>query len=120
MMRAPVGNSAEVEANRPVALDLYGVRAHIIRPLVERAPTAQVEARVVPVAREYPVADTAPVQREAHVRAPVVHRVHPAVFEKQGYRPVRDVYYHASLRPQLLHSSDARESVRYYRHLCSS
>ena len=50
--------------------------AHLVRPLVERAAGREVEASVVPVAGEDPVADRAAMEREAHVRAAVVDRVH--------------------------------------------
>jgi len=59
-----------------IAVDARREPSELVRPLVERPTRLQVESRVVPVAREDPVADRSAVQWEAHVRAPVVDGVH--------------------------------------------
>src|SRR5260370_37972771 len=46
----------------------------VIRPQIEGAAAFEVETGVVPMAREDAVLDAAPVEREAHVRAPIVER----------------------------------------------
>ncbi len=58
-----------------VALDLHGVGAHVIGERVEGVARCEIESGVVPVAREQPVLDGTPVEREAHVGATVVDRV---------------------------------------------
>jgi predicted component of type VI protein secretion system len=69
-----------------VSLDLDREAAQVVGPLVERAAAAEVEARVVPVARDDPVLHRPAVQREPHVRAAVVDRVHLAAFGDQAHR----------------------------------
>ena len=53
--------------------------ANVVGERVERAPTGEIEPRIVPVAGQDAVLHAAPVQRESHVRATVVHGVHLAV-----------------------------------------
>ena len=59
-----------------VAVERDRKAPQLVRELVEGPAGREVEASVVPVAGEDPVADRPTVQREAHVRAPVVDRVH--------------------------------------------
>jgi hypothetical protein len=59
-----------------IAVDARREPSELVRPLVERPTRLQVESRVVPVAREDPVADRSACSGEAHVRAPVVDGVH--------------------------------------------
>ena len=49
-------------------------RGRVVRPQIEGAAAFEVKAGVVPVAGEDAVLDAAPVEREAHVRAPIVER----------------------------------------------
>jgi hypothetical protein len=65
-------------------LDLDAVGADVVGERVERAPRSQVETGMVPVACEQPVLDAPPVEREAHVRATVVHCVRRAVGPKDA------------------------------------
>ena len=85
-----------------VALDLDREAAQVVGPLVERAAGAEVEARVVPVAREDPVADRPAVQGEAHVRAAVVDRVHLALVGEQADRVALDADDEPALGLELL------------------
>ena len=59
-----------------VAVDADGEAPQLVRELVERPARLEVEARVVPVAREDSVAHGSAMQRETHVRTAVVDRVH--------------------------------------------
>ena len=59
-----------------VAVDADGEATQLVRELVERPARLEVEARVVPVAREDSVAHGSAMQRETHVRTAVVDRVH--------------------------------------------
>jgi hypothetical protein len=74
-----------------VAVQLDREAAQLVRPLVERAAGREVEAGVMPVASEDPVADRAAVKREAHVRAAIVNRGHFAVLCEQTERVPVDV-----------------------------
>src|SRR5204863_7586368 len=64
LMRHRVLPRAQVDENR-VAVDVDGKAAELVGELIERAARSQVEARVMPVAREDPVADAPAVEREA-------------------------------------------------------
>jgi hypothetical protein len=57
-----------------VIVDLDRVGADVVRPRIERATRAQVEAGVVPMARQQAALDCSAVERETHVRAPIVER----------------------------------------------
>ena len=85
-----------------IALDLDGEAAQLVGELVERAARAEVEARVVPVAREDPVADRPAVQREAHVRAAVVDRVDLVALGQQADRVAVQADDQPALRAELL------------------
>ncbi len=73
-MRERVVRRRQVDVD-VVAVDLHRKPAQVVGPLVERAAGAEIEASVVPVAGEDPVADRPAVKREAHVRATVVDGV---------------------------------------------
>jgi len=75
LMGDRIGRGRQVDEH-VVAVEGDREAAQIVRELVEGAPGRQVEASVVPVAGQDPVADGAAVEREAHVRAAVVDRVH--------------------------------------------
>lgn len=49
-----------------------GIGGNVVRPRVQRSPAFHIKAGVMPVAGENAVAQTAHVQRKAHVRTPVV------------------------------------------------
>ncbi len=71
-----VGVGARSHHDRAVAH--VGVEAaRVVGPEVERAARHEVEARVVPVARDEAGFDRALVQREAEVRAAILDRVRP-------------------------------------------
>jgi hypothetical protein len=84
-----------------VVAHLDVVDRDVVREEVERAPAAEVEARVVPVAGQDPVLDGSAVQRKPHVRAAVVHGRHLAVVRVDGDRSVRAANHHHSPPPQL-------------------
>ena len=69
-----------------VAVDHDREAAQLVCPLVERPTRTQVETSVMPVAREDPVADGPAMEREAHVRAPVVDGVYLVVGGKETDR----------------------------------
>src|SRR5439155_27180510 len=65
--------------------------AQVVRPLVEGAAAAEVEPGVVPVAGQHAVTDAAAMEREAHVRAAVVHRPHRRTVPEQCHRVAVEV-----------------------------
>ena len=83
-------------------LDLDREAAQLVGPLVEGAAGAEVEARVVPVAGEDAVGQRAAVEREAHVRAAVVDRVHLALVGEQADRVALDADDEPALGLELL------------------
>src|SRR5262249_48134297 len=83
LVRSRVAARTEIDVDL-VAANLDRKPAEIVRPLVERATGAQVEASVVPVAGEDSVGDGPAVEREAHVRTTVVDRVHLVTVCKQA------------------------------------
>ena len=79
-----VGGRCKVDEN-VVAAEQHRKAAQVVRELVERASRAQVEPRVVPVARQDPVRDRPAMEREAHMRAAVVDRVHRVAVGEQAH-----------------------------------
>ncbi|MEZ4635997.1 MAG: hypothetical protein R2856_13710 [Caldilineaceae bacterium] len=67
----------------------HGIGGDVVGPEIEGAAGTQIEAGVVPMTGEDAVVDTAPIQREAHVRAAVVHGVNVAlVDEERQHMPI--------------------------------
>ena len=89
-MRDRVPWQAQVDVH-VVALDLHGEAAQVVGPLVEGAARAEIEARVVPVAGEDPVAHRAAMQGKTHVRTPVVDGVDLAAVSEQADRVALEV-----------------------------
>ncbi len=75
LTRDLVADWTEIDQNG-VAVELDREAPQLIRPLVEGAAGGEVEASVVPVARENPVADGAAMKRKPHVRAAIVDCMH--------------------------------------------
>src|SRR5207244_2894966 len=90
---------------------LDGEAAELVGPLVERAAAAEVEARVVPVAGEDAVLHRPAVEREAHVRAAVVDRVHGAAVGEEDERVTAEVDDEPPGAPYLGERGSADESV---------
>jgi hypothetical protein len=82
------GSNVDVDV---VAAELDRETAQVIRPLVERAAGAEIEAGVVPVTREDAVGDRSAVEREAHVRTTVVDRVDSVAVREEADRVALDV-----------------------------
>jgi hypothetical protein len=57
----------------------------IVGPLIESPARFEIETRMMPVAGEYAVLDRCAVEREAHVRTPVVEREEPAAGVEQDH-----------------------------------
>ncbi len=55
-------------------VDAHRKRAHVVGPLIEGTPGREVEARVMPVAGQDAILDAPAIERDAHVRASIVHR----------------------------------------------
>jgi len=85
----PIAAVGDVDQQRAI-LDSHREYAHIVGPLIEGPAGCEVEARVMPVAGEDAVLDRSAVQREAHVRAPVVDREQAAVRIEQNDRVTAD------------------------------
>src|SRR5271165_4085675 len=73
----------------------------VIRPQIEGAAAFEVETGVVPMAREDAVLDAAPVEREAHVRAPIVERKDPPAIIDDEDRTMGAMHDEPALRLQL-------------------
>ena len=58
-------------------------RRRVVGEEVEGAAAGEIEARVVPVAGEDPVTHRPAIEREPHVRAPIVHGIHGIAGSKQ-------------------------------------
>src|SRR5438445_13621861 len=75
---------------------------HVVRPEVEGAATFEIEASVVPVTGQDAVLDAAALEREAHVRAPIVEGEDtPAVVDDED-RTMATVHDELPLDLQLL------------------
>jgi hypothetical protein len=74
----------------------------VVRPQVEGATALEVETGVVPMTSQDAVLDTAPLEWEAHVRAPIVEGENAPVVEDDEYRTVGSVHNEPTLRLQLL------------------
>ena len=72
-----------------VELDVEALR--VVGPEVEGAARLEIEPRVVPVARDQAGLDGSLMQREAHVRAPVLDGEAPAVVPEHDHREVADL-----------------------------
>ena len=84
-----------------IAMYLDREPTQVVCPLVERPARAEVEAGVMPVAREDPVGDRAAVEREPHVWAAVVNRVHVFAFGEKTERVTVDVDDEPAVRAKL-------------------
>ena len=80
-----IGRRCEVDPDFAGA-HLDGIGGHIVGPEVEAAAAAEVEAGMMPVAGKDAVADRAPVEWKAHMRAAVVDGVDAVLVlkERQG------------------------------------
>ncbi len=74
---------------------------HVVRPWIEGAAACQVEAGVMPVAGQDAVLDAAAVEREAHMRAPIVEGENTARLVNHENRPVAAMNDEAALGFQL-------------------
>ena len=97
-----------------VAVELDREPPQLVGPLVEGPAGREIEPRVVPVARENPVADRAAMQREAHVRAAVVDGVHQARVRDQAHRVPLDVDDEPLLRAHVGERRSAHEARGLY------
>ena len=87
MQTPPVAN-ALIDARREVDPDLAVTnldrkRCRVVGEEVECAAAGEIEARMVPVAGQNPITHGPAIEREPHVRAPVVHRIHCIADSKQ-------------------------------------
>jgi len=73
----------------------------VIRPQIEGAAAFEVETGVVPMAREDAVLNAAPIEREAHVRAPIVERKDPPAIIDDEDRTMGAMHDEPALRLQL-------------------
>ncbi len=88
-------------------LDREGRR--VVRPQIEGAAAFEVEAGVVPMAGEDAVLDAAPIERESHVRAPIVERKGAPPVADDEDRAMGAVHDEPALRPQLVEGPCKRE-----------
>ncbi len=111
LVRDRAGRRAQIDEDI-VAVELDREPPQLVGPLVERATRAEIEARVMPVAGEDPVADGAAVERKAHVRATVVDRVHRVALTEQADRLPVEVDDEAPRRAQLRQRRGTDETFR--------
>ena len=88
---------------------LDGAGRRVVRPQVERAAAFKVEAGVVPVTGQDAVLDAAAVEREAHMRAPIVEGEDAIAVPDDEDRTMTAAHDKPSLRLQLLQASRKRE-----------
>ena len=65
---------------------------YVVRPRIERAAGREIEARVMPMARQDPVLDRAAMQRKAQVRAEIFNGIDAVVPTEQGNVQARDFH----------------------------
>ena len=83
------------------AAHLYRADWRVVRPQIEGAAAFEVEAGVVPMTGQDPVLDAAAVEREAHVRAPIVERKDPPAIIDDEDRTMGAMHDEPTLRLQL-------------------
>ena len=102
----------------PADFDRTG--GHVVGPQVERAAAGQIEPGVMPMAGQDAVLDRAAVEREAHVRAPVVESADTTILADHEHRPVGFPQHYAALGLQFRERADANELVACFTHSCPS
>jgi hypothetical protein len=55
---------------------------YVVRPQIKGAAALKIKSGLVSVTREHAIPDRTTVERKAHVRTSIVHRVHPITFGK--------------------------------------
>jgi hypothetical protein len=83
------------------AAHLYRADWRVVRPQIEGAAAFEVEAGVVPMTGQDPVLDAAAVEREAHVRAPIVERKDATAVIEDKDRAMCAMHDEPALRLQL-------------------
>ena len=91
---------AQIDEN-VVAADRDREATQLVRELIEGTARPEIEAGVMPMAREDPVADRAAMEREPHVRTAVVDCIHLIAVREQADRVPIDVDDETSRRAQL-------------------
>jgi hypothetical protein len=81
----------------------------VVRPQVERAAAFKVEAGVVPVTGQDAVLDAAAIEREAHMRAPIVEGEDAIAVPDDENLTVTAAHDEPTLRLQLRQASRRRE-----------
>ena len=100
-----VGDRPE-DHDHVVAVELDVVGPDVVGEGIEGPSGGQVEAGVVPMTGEEPVLDAASMEREAHVRAPVVDGEGLAVAVEDADRLGADLAGQAALGPELVCGPD--------------
>ena len=85
---------------RLVHLDRAG--RHVIGPEIEGAAAGEIEPGMMPVTGQDPICDAAALQREAHVRAPVVEREDTSVVVHEQDRRMPAVHDEPTLGLQFV------------------
>ena len=118
--RWPTGSASARARDEHVAVAHVDVEAAgVVGPQVERAARHEVEAGVVPVARDEPGLDRALVQREAEVRAAVLDRERRAVVPEHDDRQGADLGEQLA-RPPARSASDPGRGPRVAIHAARS
>src|SRR5437879_13721691 len=89
---------------------------HFVSPGVEGAATFEIEASVVPVTGQDAVLDAAALEREAHVRAPIVEGEDTSVVVDDKDRTMATVQNGASFGLQLVNTAREHEFLVRYVH----
>ena len=96
-----------------VAAHLGGVGDGVVGPQVEGAAARELEARLVPVAGQDAVLDAAAVERKAHVRAAVVHRVDACAVREHRHRAVARLRHHHAAPAYFIQARNRNHPVAY-------
>ena len=99
-MRSRIVRRAQVDEHG-VSVELDREAPQLVRELVEGAAGGEVEARVVPVAGQDPLAHRPAVERKAHVRASVVDGVYLVAVSEEADRVTVEVNDESSGLAQL-------------------
>ena len=95
-----------------VVRQLDRVGSHIVGKGVECAPRGQVEARMVPVARQQALVHGAPMERKAHMRATVVDGKSLLAVPEDADGPRADLCRQAPCLAKLVHRADPMADPR--------
>ena len=121
----PMLDRVGVTESRPhpdlvIAAYLHGTSRHVVGPQIESAPASQLEARMMPMTCEDTILDTAPIQRETHMRAAIVEGEAATTVIDHQDRGMTAMKYEPALGLQLGETAGAHKIRGRHIHRCRS